>query len=42
MAKPSTATESAIVVKGPRACTSCQSTREATSAAVPIAAEPTE
>ena len=33
MEKPSTATESATAVKGPRACTSCQSTSEATRAA---------
>ena len=42
IAKPSTATESAIVVNGPRACTSRQITSEATSAAAAIVPEPTE
>ncbi len=40
--KPSTATESAIVVKGPRACTSCQMTSEATSAATETTPVPSE
>ena len=41
-ANPSTATESAIVVNGPRACTSRQITSEATSAPAAIVPEPTE
>ncbi len=42
MAKPSTATESAIVVNGPLACTSFQSTRETTSAAAATTPVPSE